>query len=63
MDANNEAQATLWALKGALTELPAADQAKVIEAKEKLQAVLKEYGDSGKFALGLIGAEMALEAS
>lgn len=52
-------QLVLLAMRGAIAGLPTEDQAKVKECAAKIEAVVAEYGDHGKFAVGLVGAEMA----
>lgn len=52
-------QAQLLLLKGAITDLPLESQQKVQEAKEKLSAIIKDFGDEGRVALALVGMEIA----
>jgi len=52
----------LTLMRGAIAGLPAEQQAKVQECAEKLRALVKEYGDEGKCACGLVGAELSEEA-
>lgn len=59
----SQEKVTLYLIKGALSEFPAEDQAKVNAAADELRAVLQKYPDHGSFALGLVGAEMVVAAT
>ena len=52
-------QAQVLLLKGMITELPLESQQKVQDAKEKLSAILKDFGKEGGIALALVGMEIA----
>lgn len=54
--------AMLLTLKGAITELPADEQAKVQSTAEQIKAVIAENGDAGFIAMALVSAEMAVDA-
>lgn len=55
-------ETTLLLVKGAIFDLPAADQAKVKQCADQLRASIKEAGVYGALALALVGAEAAVEA-
>lgn len=42
-----------------INQLPDDARGKVIECAQRLRAIIKEYGDMGNVALGLVGAEEA----
>ena len=46
-------------IKGAISELPEEDRAKVMEAYEKLKEVVNASGGAGLMALALLGSEAA----
>jgi len=46
---------------GMVSELPTESQQKVQEAKDKLAAILKDFGEEGSIAFALVGLEMAAE--
>ena len=52
---------TLTLIRGTIAELPQEEQAKVNSAVEKIRAVMATEGDYARFAIALIGAEMAAE--
>lgn len=54
--------ATLLLIKGVIFDLPAADQEKVKQCADKLNAAIKEAGVHGSLALALVGAEAAAKA-
>ena len=57
-----EEEMVLTMMRGAIAGLPEEQQAKVKECAEKLRALVKEYGDEGKCACGMVGAELAADA-
>ena len=54
-------KAVVLMLKGAISELPDEDRAKVIAAAETIRTVVDEAGEHGTLALALCGAEVAAE--
>lgn len=54
-------QAQRLLLIGMVSELPTESQQKVQEAKDKLVAILKDFGEEGSIAMALVGLEMAAE--
>lgn len=46
-------------IKGAIAELPKAEQDRCAEAQAKIQAIIDAYGDLGLLALAVIGATVA----
>lgn len=54
-------QQTVLLIKGTISELPDADQAKVKEAAVALRAVLKD-NEHAALAFALVGAELVAEA-
>jgi len=48
-------------IKGAISELTENQQARTMEAHEKLNAIVEEYGGEGLIALALLGAEKGAE--
>lgn len=52
-------QAQRLLLIGMISELPTESQQKVQEAKEKLEAILKDFGEEGGIALALLRMEIA----
>lgn len=61
-DMNDDTE-TLLAVKGAIFDLPAADQKTVKQCADQLKAAIKEAGVYGVLALALVGAEAAVEAN
>lgn len=52
---------TLYALKGVLSEMPAASQALVDKCMTDIRKAMAEAGETeGLMALGIVGAEMAV---
>lgn len=51
-------QYTLLLIKGAIAELPPADQAAVKRAEEQIRAVIAQNEPAGVLALALVGAEI-----
>jgi hypothetical protein len=49
----------LTIFRGVIAGLPPEQQSKVIECADKIKAIIKEYGDEGQCACGLVGAELA----
>lgn len=58
-----EEQQTLVLIKGAIFDLPAADQQKVQAAAEIIRQVSQTHGVYGSLALALVGAEAAAAAA
>ena len=56
-------EVVLTMIRGVISELPAEEQAKVKECAGKLRATIEEYGDTGMFAMALVGAEMQAKAT
>ena len=51
----------LMMIRGVVSELPDEQRAKVNECSAKMRALIAEYGDEGKCAVVLVGAEMSTE--
>ena len=56
----NEQQVVLM-LKDAISELPTAELASFNDARAEILEIIQRYGDPGKVAVVLIGAEMVAE--
>lgn len=54
-----DAQVLVLQIKGAMFDLPPDAQAKVQEAKAKLEAIVREYGDEGELAMMWVSLEIA----
>jgi hypothetical protein len=50
--------ALLLILKGMLSDVPQETRDKVQEAREKIVAIVQEYGDEGFVALAVVAAEV-----
>ena len=48
-------------LRGMATRLPAAEREKLDKIEADLRLMLEQHGDLAKFAISLIGAELAAE--
>ena len=57
-----EEQQTLVMIKGAIFDLPAADQEKVKDAADTIREIAQRHGVYGSLALALVGAEAAAAA-
>lgn len=57
-----EEQATLALIKGAIFDLPAADQERVKACADHIRTAVDASGPAGLLALALVGAEAALAA-
>jgi hypothetical protein len=62
MSARAQAKAAELMLRGMFTTLPEEQHKRIMECFDKLEALVKEYGDEGFMALSLAGAKMAAEA-
>ncbi len=54
-------QATLLMIKGAIFDMPSANQQKISDAANKIRAVISEFGTEGVMAAALVSAEIAAE--
>ena len=48
-------------LKDIISELSEKDKTSATEAYQKMESIIKQYGNSGKLALALLGAELGSE--
>ena len=55
----NGDQLQLLVLKGVVSEMSPEAQAKVADAKARIVAIVKDFGEEGGIALALVGMEMA----
>ena len=58
---SNQNKMMVLIIKGAISDLPKEDKASASEAYQKMKDVVDQYGDSGKLALALLGAELGAE--
>jgi len=58
---SNQNKMMVLIIKGAISDLPEEDKAATSEAYQKMKDVVDQYGDSGKLALALLGAELGAE--
>jgi len=56
--ATQEERAVLLLIKGAISELPAEQQAKVRDIADQLRTIIKEGGAEGMCAFALVGGEV-----
>lgn len=56
-----EFQACALVLRGMATQLPAAERETLAKIEADLRLLLEQHGDLAKFAISLIGAELAAE--
>lgn len=61
MSQMSQEKMVLYMLRGVIDEAPAEDKQKIGEAAEKIRVVIAEYGDNGKIAVALVGAEITAE--
>jgi len=54
-------QAAVLMLRGLLSKADEPTKTRITECYDKLRQIVSEYGDEGKFAAGLLGAELAAE--
>ena len=57
----NQNKMIVLIIKGAISDLPEEDKAATAEAYQKMKDIVEQYGDSGKLALALLGAELGAE--
>ena len=59
MDTSNMTQEELacYALQGMISKLPEEEQGKIAEAKQKIDDVVREYGDMGSMAMMVYAIE------
>lgn len=50
-------------IRGAVAQLPQEDQMRIVECEAKIRALIAEYGEAGRMAIALIGADIAAEVS
>lgn len=54
---------TLYMFKGLISEMPAEDRAKFAAAYDDIKAAVERHGNVGVVAVGMIGAEIAVEVA
>ena len=57
----SQTEMALLSLKGAISEMPEENRARVHECAGKLRATIREYGDIGLIAEALVGIERLIE--
>ena len=53
-----EEQETLMEIRALIAKQPPEMQQQIRECEEKIRVLLREYGECGEVALGLLGAEL-----
>lgn len=51
----------LLILKGAISEMPQADQDRIYKAAQDIRAIVADLGELGNCALGMVAAELAIK--
>ncbi len=57
-----EDEEVLHLIQGVISDMPNEDQQKVFQCAQMLRAHVRAAGANGKLALGLVGAESAIDA-